>query len=111
MMCSARLMRRLPARESRCRVCSPEEASSGAVPFPGVERVAVGEPVDVADVNQQPGRTGEADAGELHRVDPRAWMRSRSSFLTALIFLSTASSSTISSTRVGAWSCRQCRVA
>jgi hypothetical protein len=33
MMCSARLMRRLPARESRWRFCSPEEASMGAVPF------------------------------------------------------------------------------
>jgi hypothetical protein len=25
-------MRRFPARESRCRICSPEEASRGAVP-------------------------------------------------------------------------------
>src|SRR6266508_3568463 len=33
MMCSARLMRRLPARDSRWRCWSPEEASSGAVPF------------------------------------------------------------------------------
>src|SRR5215469_14960381 len=32
-MCSARLMRRLPARESRCRCWLPEDASSGAVPF------------------------------------------------------------------------------
>ena len=28
-----RLMRRFPARESRCRCWSPEEASRGAVPF------------------------------------------------------------------------------
>ena len=33
MMCSTRLMRRLPARESRWRCWSPEEASIGAVPF------------------------------------------------------------------------------
>ena len=33
MMCSARLMRRFPARESRWRFWSPEEASRGAVPF------------------------------------------------------------------------------
>jgi SnoaL-like polyketide cyclase len=33
MMCSARLMRRLPARESRWRCWLPEEASSGAVSF------------------------------------------------------------------------------
>src|ERR1035437_4193090 len=33
MMCSARLIRRLPARESRWRTWSPLEASRGAVPF------------------------------------------------------------------------------
>ena len=33
MMCSTRLIRRFPARESRWRFCSPEEASIGAVPF------------------------------------------------------------------------------
>src|ERR1022692_4739313 len=33
MMCSTRLIRRLPARESRWRFWSPLEASSGAVPF------------------------------------------------------------------------------
>jgi hypothetical protein len=33
MMCSARLMRRFPARESRWRLLSPEDASIGAVPF------------------------------------------------------------------------------
>jgi hypothetical protein len=33
MMCSTRLICRLPARESRCRIWSPEEASIGAVPF------------------------------------------------------------------------------
>jgi len=33
MMCSARLICRLPARDSRWRICSPEEASMGAVPF------------------------------------------------------------------------------
>jgi hypothetical protein len=33
MMCSARLICRFPARDNRCRTCSPEEASIGAVPF------------------------------------------------------------------------------
>jgi hypothetical protein len=37
MMCSTRLICRLPARDSRCltwgRIWSPEEASMGAVPF------------------------------------------------------------------------------
>jgi hypothetical protein len=32
-MCRAWLTRRFPARESRWRTCSPEEASNGAVPF------------------------------------------------------------------------------
>jgi len=33
MMCKTRLICRLPARESRWRIWSPEEASIGAVPF------------------------------------------------------------------------------
>jgi hypothetical protein len=33
MMCSTRLIRRLPARDSRWRTWSPLEASRGAVPF------------------------------------------------------------------------------
>ncbi len=33
MMCSVRLICRLPARESRWRTWSPEDASRGAVPF------------------------------------------------------------------------------
>ena len=33
MMCSVRLIWRLPARESRWQIWSPEDASSGAVPF------------------------------------------------------------------------------
>ena len=33
MMCSTRLICRLPALDSRCRTWSPEEASIGAVPF------------------------------------------------------------------------------
>ncbi len=33
MMCRVRLICRLPARESRWRIWSPEDASSGAVPF------------------------------------------------------------------------------
>ena len=40
----------------------------GAVP--GGERVAVGEPVDVADVGEQPSRTGGADPGEFHQGGP-----------------------------------------
>ena len=35
-------MWRLPARESRCRTCSPEEASGGAVPFQDANLARVG---------------------------------------------------------------------
>jgi hypothetical protein len=31
-MCSTWFSRRFPARDRRCRICSPEEASRGAVP-------------------------------------------------------------------------------
>jgi hypothetical protein len=33
MMCRARLIWQLPARDSQWRIWSPEEASMGAVPF------------------------------------------------------------------------------
>lgn len=33
MMCKVRLICRFPARDSRCRTLSPDEASIGAVPF------------------------------------------------------------------------------
>jgi len=66
MMCRTRLICRFPARESRWRTWSPEEASIGAVPFPGGEVRAVGEPGDVADLDQQPGRTGGSDAVHVH---------------------------------------------
>jgi hypothetical protein len=106
MMCSARLIRRLPARESRCLVCSPEEASSGAVPFHDANlsrsanrwmsptstssRAALEGPIPVSVISEQ----------------SRASTSAVSSFLTALIFLSMVSSSTISSTARGLAACR-----
>ena len=42
MMCSARLIWRLPARDSRWRTWSPEEASMGAVPFQDAKWALVG---------------------------------------------------------------------
>src|SRR5204863_613833 len=62
MMCRTRLIRRLPARESRWRRCWPDEASSGAVAVPGREVSAAGEPGDVTDVADEPGGAGRADA-------------------------------------------------
>ena len=38
-MCSTWFIRRFPARESRCRICSPEEASRGAVPVQEANRL------------------------------------------------------------------------
>ena len=65
MICSARLMRRFPARDRRWRCWSPEEASIGAVPFQDAKWLRAGEPADVADVTQQPSRHGWADPVEL----------------------------------------------
>jgi hypothetical protein len=49
MMCSSRLMRRLPPLDGRWRLYSPPEASRGAVPFP---LASVGESCDVTDVTE-----------------------------------------------------------
>jgi len=56
----------LPARERRCRICSPEEASRGGA-GPGSEPVPVGEAGDVADVGEDPGGAGGADPEEVHQ--------------------------------------------
>jgi hypothetical protein len=67
MMCSVRLILRLPARESRCLVCSPEEASRGAVPFQDASLSRSAKAVDVADVGQQPCGTRGPDTGQRHQ--------------------------------------------
>src|SRR5665647_3596055 len=65
MMCRTRLICRFPARESRWRTWSPEEASMGAVPVQDAKWALFGEPGDVPDLDQQPGRPGGADAGHV----------------------------------------------
>ena len=55
MMCSTRLICRFPARDSRWRTWSPEEASMGAVPFQEAKWALVGEPGDVTGLGEQPG--------------------------------------------------------
>ena len=67
MMCRTRLICRFPPRESRWRTWSPEEASIGCGAVPGREVVAVGEPGDVADLDQQPGGAGGADAVQVQQ--------------------------------------------
>ena len=37
-MCSMWFIFRFPARDNRCRICSPEEASRGAVPLQDANR-------------------------------------------------------------------------
>jgi hypothetical protein len=48
-MCSTWFIR-FPARGSRWRICSPQDASTDAVPGPGGEPVAVGEHGEIADI-------------------------------------------------------------
>ena len=98
MMCRARLMRRFPARDSRWRFWSPEEASMGAVPFQEAKWRAAGEPADVADVADQPGGAGRADAVQVLQPAAGGWRPVRSAPAFAiLIFLSITASSWISS--------------
>ena len=67
MMCSTMLICRFPPRESRWRTLSPEDASIGGGAGPGREVATVGEPGDVADLDQQPGGTGGADAVQVEQ--------------------------------------------
>src|ERR1700755_1352272 len=66
-MCRVRLICRFPPRESRCRTWSPDEASIGAVPVQDAKLVAVGEPGDVADLDQESGSALGADAVQVEQ--------------------------------------------
>jgi hypothetical protein len=48
-------MRRFPARDRRCRFCSPEDASMGAVPFQDAKWARLSKAADVGDVADQAG--------------------------------------------------------
>src|SRR2546423_9674716 len=67
MMCRTRLICRLPARESRWRTWSPEDASMGAVPFQDAKWPPVRETNDRADLDQQSRGAGRADAVQVHQ--------------------------------------------
>jgi hypothetical protein len=67
-MCRARLIWRLPARDYRCRTCSPEEASIEAVPGQDAKCARFGEAGDVADIGEDPRRPGRADPRQVHQV-------------------------------------------
>ena len=90
-------MRRLPARDSRCRCWSPDEASSGAVPFQEAKcpRLAKRWMSPTS-----PMRRAAPDGPmplRFCRLLPVASTSSVSSLFAALIFLSTWTSSLISS--------------
>lgn len=66
-MCITWLARRLPARDSRWRICSPEEASRRRCRS-GRRPVAVTEPVHVTDVGQDPRGHHRPDPGQVHQL-------------------------------------------
>src|SRR5437870_4829243 len=76
MMCSTRLICRLPARERRWRTWSPEEASMGAVPFQDAKWALVGKRVmsatstssRAAPDGPMPGQVQQAGAGGGEQV-------------------------------------------
>lgn len=98
MMCRVRLMRRLPARESRWRCCWPQDASRGAVPLQEVNRSRLAKrwmsPTSASN-RAAPDGPMPCSSG---RVQPRAVTSSVRSLSMALIFWSIPSSSPISST-------------
>src|ERR1044072_5538215 len=64
MMCSTRLICRFPARDSRWRIWSPEEASIGAVPFQEAKCARVGVLLALVDALQVTAQLrGAAGAG------------------------------------------------
>jgi hypothetical protein len=73
MMCSARLIRRLPARESRWRCCWPEEASRGAVPFQEANRSRLANRRGVGDVGGQPAYRQPSAGATWVRMLSMAW--------------------------------------
>ena len=58
-MCSAWLVRRFPARDSRCRTCSPEDTPVGAVPLqPANLSLAGNRPTSPASAGIRPAVSG-----------------------------------------------------
>ena len=60
-------MRRLPARDRRCRCWLPEGGVQGCGAVPGRGPVPAGEAVDAADIGQQASRIGRADAMQIQQ--------------------------------------------
>ena len=68
-MCTTWFIRRFPARESLSRICSPEEASRGAVPVQDANRLRSAKR---GDVGQDPGAPAGPTLGICISVEPRA---------------------------------------
>ena len=60
-------IRRFPARESRCRFCSPEDASRGAVPVQDANRLRSANRVTSPTSARIAGCDDGADAVEVHQ--------------------------------------------
>jgi len=91
-------IRRFPARESRCRFCSPEEASKGAVPVQEANRLrSANLATSPTSAKTRAATTGPTPRRSINR-DPRASTITLSSAVAFLILASTATSSASSST-------------
>ena len=66
-MWSTWFIRRFPARESRCRICSPEEASRGAVPVQDANRFRSANRATSPTSARIRAATDRSDTGEVHQ--------------------------------------------
>ncbi len=90
-------IRRLPARDRRCRSCSPEEASSGAVPVQEANRLRSAKRLTSPTSARTRAATTGPTPGRFISREPRARTMALSSAVAFLIFASTATSSASSS--------------
>jgi hypothetical protein len=97
-MCSTWFIFRFPARDSRCLICSPEEASRGAVPVQEANRFrSANRETSPTSARIRAATTGPT-LGRSINLEPRARTIALSSLVRALIFFSTATSSASCST-------------
>ena len=93
-------IRRFPARDSRCRFCSPEDASRGAVPVQDANRFrSANRAMSPTSANVRAATTGPTPRRSISR-EPRALTRTLSSAVAFFIFASTATRSASSSAAI-----------
>ena len=99
-MCSMWFIRRFPARDNRCRFCSPDEASRGAVPVQDAKRFrSPNRATSPTSAKVLAATTGPTPWMSIN-VEPRATTRVLSSAVAFLIFASTATRSASSSAAI-----------